>query len=104
MAKLKPYLALKKKIITTEELEEMHNKEITQQNYKMMSELTILENRKLCQIVDEKQEIDESIMIQRQEKEMEGWIFELFFRIGNGKEDITKKSFVCGYAVMTEHV
>lgn len=48
MAKLKPYLVVRPTFVTTEEKEELENKKISPQNYKMMSDLAILQNRKLC--------------------------------------------------------
>ena len=53
MAKLKPYLEINNDFKTTEEMEEERNKECSQQNFKMMSDLIITENRKLCQVLEE---------------------------------------------------
>lgn len=47
----------------------MSNKEVSQQNYKIMSQLAILENRKLCEIVDEApEEIENNTLVEREEK------------------------------------
>ena len=75
VAKLKPYLETDDFFKTSEEIEETMNKEFSQQNYKMMSDLMIIENRKLCQVLEEAPKVTSSSELRNIGMEKKGWIF-----------------------------
>jgi hypothetical protein len=103
VAKLKPYLRNFDPTVTTVEIEDRANKRISDEEQNSLSDLVIYLNKELCEQL-KTIEAEEELAMLRQNREKEGWVYEVFYRYtaSENAHELPQTVFRNGYVVLTE--